>query len=133
MHGLKTPDVSRSLPEDFDTAWGFAFSDSTQAEDGINLMEDCRPLANGPGVRTPAGTYYYGGVNHGNGLGEYVRVKDCVMAETSLIDEHQESKLQNMYQFDENGSDDEGDPEGLVEAFGMFTEDEGDDDLDIPM
>ncbi|KAJ3870327.1 hypothetical protein EV359DRAFT_59244 [Lentinula novae-zelandiae] len=110
LNKLEEPNIQPSVLHTLKT-WDSTFVDG---DDGQmpELLENSNPLANGPGVRTPAGSFYYGGVNHGNGLDQY---------QVSVGDE------------DPGNSENEIEEADLDGAFGLFSEDEDDNMLDVPM
>ncbi|KAF8188605.1 hypothetical protein K438DRAFT_1972295 [Mycena galopus ATCC 62051] len=66
-------DDTYNIPTDVDAKWGYALTlalDDYAKE--IELLPNLRPLRNGDSVIGPGGFYYMGGVNNGDGLGEFL-------------------------------------------------------------
>lgn len=73
LNKLEEPNIQPSVLHTLET-WDSTFVDGDDGQTP-ELLANSNPLANGPGVRTPAGSFYYGGVNHGNGLGTYITLR----------------------------------------------------------
>jgi hypothetical protein len=67
---VQTPDSLDKLPKDIDQVWGYHFEENAAFE-YMELTDNSRPLAGGPEARRDDGSYYYGGVNRGNGPGRF--------------------------------------------------------------
>jgi hypothetical protein len=117
----------------FHNEWKVAFTESqNENANEIELRDDLQDLQNGEDVFRPDGSYYMGGVNNGNGLGECsLDFLHCLQEVYDFFSgDTQEAQLQAMLERDEPdlaaGVLDDGDVQ-LVAWFSSDDEQDGDE------